>query len=270
MKSMYDHFARNYDLADQFGALSESHKIAIAQIQDLIHSTNPHYRALDIGVGDGCFLKKLTQLMPNAQFTGIDVSAEMLKQAKKTVDLTAIEASITEADQYIPRHSQDLAAAHFVNAYVPICNLFESVKSLLKANGYFSFITTTYDSFPVAQQFLADFVAQGTLLSSVVGHYYKSIAKNTTVASSERALLESFAQHDFEVVAHERLHLPIVLDDIDALALFGIEGTWFLNTLSIKMLPKSFIVKRLKWLSERIFTFPYHDTHVIDVVLAKK
>nr|WP_232002385.1 hypothetical protein [Legionella sainthelensi] len=38
-------------------------------------------------------------------------------------------------------------------------------------------ITTTYDSFPVAQQCLAEFISTGSILSSVVGHYYKSIVK---------------------------------------------------------------------------------------------
>ncbi|MEX0914080.1 MAG: hypothetical protein WDZ57_03920 [Demequina sp.] len=51
---------------------------------------------------------------------------------------------------------------------------------------------------------------------------------------------------------------------------FGIEGTWFLNSLSIRMLPKNFLLQRLKRLFSKIFTFPYEDTHIIDVVLAKK
>jgi hypothetical protein len=80
----------------------------------------------------------------------------------------------------------------------------------------------------------------------------------------------SFKQHQFEIIAHQRLEIPIILNTIDELALFGIDGTWFLNSLSMRMLPKYFLIKRLKRLFKKIFTFPYQDTHIIDVVLAKK
>ena len=148
--------------------------------------------------------------------------------------------------------------------------MFKEAKLLTKANGHFSIITTTYDSFPVAQQLLANFISQESLLSSIVGHYYKAIVKSTTVAASEEELLQAFEKHQFSVLQHQRLYIPITLNNIDELAQFGIEGTWFLNTLSIRMLPKSFLLQRLKRLFSKIFTFPYQDTHIIDVVLAKK
>ncbi len=270
LKAMYNDLADQYDMADQFGSITKSHQAAIAQVERLIPDRDSNLRVLDLGVGDGAFLKKLQRVMADASFTGVDVSAEMLKRAKESLNLNTIEASAVDVKKLLPQHSQDLVLAHFINAYIPMPALFDSVRALTKKEGYFSFITTTYDSFPVAQQYLADFIAEGTLLSSVVGHYYKSILKNTTVAPGEKELLEAFRQYDFEVLEHKRFHLPIVLEDIDALALFGIEGTWFLNSLSIRMLPKNFLLQRLKRLFERIFTFPYHDTHVVDVVLAKK
>ena len=82
--------------------------------------------------------------------------------------------------------------------------------------------------------------------------------------------MTTFSQHQFEIIAHERLSIPITLNNIDELAHFGIEGTWFLNSLSIRMLPKKFLIQRLKRLFSKIFEFPYQDTHVIDVVLARK
>ncbi|MDX2346234.1 MAG: methyltransferase domain-containing protein [Legionella sp.] len=270
LKAMYNDLAKQYDMADQFGSITKSHAAAIAQVEQLLPLMRPDFRVLDLGVGDGAFLKKLQRVLPRAEFTGVDVSEEMLKRAHEALDLKTIESSATEVERFLPVHSQDLVLAHFINAYMPMPALFESARKLTKANGYFSFITTTYDSFPVAQQYLADFIAEGSLLSSVVGHYYKSVLKNTTVAPGKKELLEAFGEYDFEVLEHQRFHIPIVLNDIDALALFGIEGTWFLNSLSIRMLPKSFLLQRLKRLFERIFTFPYHDTHVIDVVLAKK
>ena len=270
LTAMYNTLASQYATADCFGSISESHKCAIDQINRANLGLRPNYKVLDFGVGDGAFLQKLQQKMSQAEFTGIDVSEEMLKRAREAVPLTTIEASATEASQYLPHHSQDLVLAHFINAYIPINALFNEAKLLTRSNGHFSLITTTYDAFPVAQQYLADFITKESLLSSIVGHYYKAVVKNTTVAGSEEELLNAFKQHQFQVLEHQRIRIPITLNNIDELALFGIEGTWFLNSLSIRMLPKNFILQRMKRLFSKIFTFPYHDTHVIDVILAKK
>jgi ubiquinone/menaquinone biosynthesis C-methylase UbiE len=270
LKAMYNTLANQYETADCFGSISKSHQSAIAQIMRANLGAKPNYKVLDFGVGDGAFLKKLQLQMPNAEFTGIDVSGEMLKRARESLRLTTIEASATEASQVLPHHSQDLVLAHFINAYIPIKTLFNEASLLTRANGYFSLITTTYDSFPVAQQHLANFIAKGSLLSCFVGHYYKAVVKNTTVAGSEESLLNAFAEHDFQVIEHHRIRIPITLNTIDELALFGIEGTWFLNSLSIRMLPKNFLLQRMKRVFSKIFTFPYHDTHVIDIILAKK
>lgn len=270
LKAMYNEIAENYATANRFGAISMSHQVAIEQMQKFYLGMKPNYKVLDLGVGDGAFLQKLQQVMPLAEFTGIDVSSEMLRRAKETLPLVTIECSAANANKYLPPHSQDLILAHFINAYIPINVLFTEAKLLTRANGHFSMITTTYDSFPVAQQQLAEFISQDSILSSVVGHYYKSIVKNTTVAANNAELMLAFKQHQFEVIEHKRLEIPITLYNIDELAHFGIEGTWFLNTLSIRMLPKNFLLERLKRLFSKIFTFPYHDTHIIDVVLAKK
>ena len=270
LKAMYNNIASHYATANRFGSISESHECAIAQIKRAHLGLRPHYKVLDLGVGNGNFLKKLAGDMPGGEFTGIDVSAEMLKQARDTLKLTTIETSATEASHYLPHHSQDLVLAHFINAYIPISKLFNQANLLTRSNGHFSLITTTYESFPAAQQQLANFIANESLLSGIVGHYYKAIVKNTTVAAGEDELLQAFARHEFHVVEHQRLHIPIVLNNIDELALFGIEGTWFLNSLSIRLLPKNFLLQRLKRLFSKIFTFPYQDTHIIDVVLAKK
>ena len=267
---MYNNIAGQYATANQFGSITESHKCAIDQINQAHLGTTPHYKVLDLGVGNGAFLQKLKQYMPQAEFLGIDVSTEMLQRAHGALDLTTIEASATEASRYVPHHSQDLVLAHFINAYIPIHTLFHEARLLTRASGHFSLITSTYESFPIAQQALAHFISEESVLSRIVGHYYKGIVKNTTVAGSENELMHAFDEHKFRIISHERLHIPITLNNIDDLALFGIEGTWFLNSLSIRMLPKNFLIQRLKRLFSKIFTFPYQDTHIIDVVLAQK
>ncbi len=270
LKVMYNKTADPFASANRFGSISESHAAAIAQIKNEGLGLSPGFKVLDFGVGKGIFLKKLSRCMPYADFTGIDVSPERLSDAKKALDLTAIEGSATRASDYLPLNSQDLVLAHFINAYIPINTLFHEANILTRPEGYFSLITTTYESFPVAQLQLAKFIAEGNLVSSVVGHYYKAMVKNTTVTAGIHELLQVFSDHQFSVVKHQRLHIPIKLNNIDELALFGIDGTWFLNNVSMRMLPKNFLIERLKRLFSKIFSFPYHDTHTIDIILAKK
>jgi ubiquinone/menaquinone biosynthesis C-methylase UbiE len=271
LKAMYNQVAESYANANRFGAISRSHSIAIDQIKKFfIDQQKLHYKILDLGVGDGAFLKSLHQLLPQAEYTGIDLSPEMLKRAARALPIKTIEGTATEASKLLPPHSQDLVLAHFINAYIPIHPLFNEAHTMARANGYFSMITTTYDSFPFAQQQLAKFIAQDNFLSSIVGHYYKSVVKNTSVAVSSTELLATFAEHQFEIVEHKRLEIPITFQNTDELAQFGIDGAWFINVLTSSILPNAFLIQRLKRLFNRIFTFPYQDTHVIDIVLAKK
>lgn len=270
LKTIYNELASQYGTADRFGSISESHRVAIDQIKQQHLGLRNGYKVLDFGVGDGAFLSKLQNIMPGASFTGIDISNEMLAEAKKHLPLTTIEASAVDASRFLPPHSQDLVLAHFINAYIPIHSLFHQAGLLTRSNGYFSLITTTYESFPVAQQNLANFVSKNSFISKIIGHYYKSIVKNTTVASGVDELMRVFKEHHFKVVEHQRLRIPMTFRDIDDLALFGIEGTWFLNSISTRMLPKNFLIERLKQQINKMFTFPYRDTHIIDVLLAKK
>ncbi|KTC98528.1 small-molecule methyltransferase IraA [Legionella geestiana] len=270
LKAMYNTIAEHYATANRFGAITRSHDAAIAQIERFHLGQRPNYKVLDFGVGDGAFASRLNDTLADAHFTGIDVSREMLKRASSALPLTTIEASAADADRFLPPHSQDLVLAHFINAYIPISTLFREANLLTRANGHFSLITTTYESFPLAQRYLAEFIAKDTLLGRIVGHYYKAVVKNTTVANDLESLLNTFHENHFEVIAHERLSIPITINNVEELARFGIEGTWFLNTLSIRMLPRNFLLERLKRLFTGIFTFPYHDTHIIDVILAKK
>jgi SAM-dependent methyltransferase len=121
---MYNPVAGNSVTADRFGAISESHRIAIQQIKKFSLGLKPNYKILDLGVGNGSFLKKLHRERPHAELTGIDVSSEMLKQAQAKLRLNTIEGSAAEAERFLPPHSQDLVLAHFTNACIPLTALF--------------------------------------------------------------------------------------------------------------------------------------------------
>ncbi len=267
----YNDIAKNYDYADLFGTISQSHDAALSQIMKFNIGLNRHnFRVLDLGVGDGNFLKKLKPLMPSAEFYGFDVSKEMLKKARENIDFHGIQASAADADKMLPLHMQDLILAHFINAYIPLESLLQQVKWMSKANGYFSFITSTYESFPNSQIQLAKFVAEDTIMGSLVGHYYKTVVSKTPVASGFEEIQHQLNLHHFEILEHHRLHIPIYFENIEEMARFGIDGTWFLNTLSATRIPKQFFIERLKRFFNKIFEFPYQDEQIIDIILAKK
>ena len=93
VKAIYNTIASQYATADCFGSITESHHTAIQQIKQASFDYNPDIKVLDLGVGDGAFLRKIKPLFPTAELTGIDVSGEMLKRARADLFLNTIEAS---------------------------------------------------------------------------------------------------------------------------------------------------------------------------------
>lgn len=269
LKKLYNAVAIHYEVADSFGAISQSHASALAQLCQIPLPSGGHI--LDMGVGDGRFLQSLPQYFSNMHYTGLDISSGMLTSAKQVMPyLDTMEGSAAEASHYVPEHSQDLVLAHFVNAYVSVDTLFDQAYRVLNANGYFSIITSTYESFPVAQRALTDFVARKTWLSRIVQYYYQRGLHQTTVAANQPTLFLAFPDHRFVILAHTQLKIPVCFKDSEALLKFGTEGTWFLNKVTATLASNRLLRRYLRRVCEKIFTFPYHDTHVIEVVLAQK
>lgn len=270
--SYYDNISKHYyNTADQFGVLSQSCHTAAQQVLQCDLLTHPHHlRILDLGVGDGAFLKLMKQYLPSSELTGIDVSKEMLKLAQEQVPFHSIHCSAADADKHLPIHSQDLIIAHFISAYVPVRTLFYQAKTMSKASGYFSFVTSTYDSFPESQTQIANFVAQDTLIGNLVGHYYKSILSRTPVASGLDEIHQLIEENGFELVKHQRIEVPIFFPDIEKLTEYAIHGGWFFNLLPETTFAKDFILERIKRFVSRILQFPHHDTQIVDVLLLKK
>lgn len=270
--SYYDNISKSYyNTADLFGVLSQSCHAAAQQVLKSELLTHPHHlRILDLGVGDGAFLKIMHQSLPTAELTGIDVSKEMLKLAQQQVPFHSIHCSAADADKHLPLHSQDLVIAHFISAYVPVQTLFHQAKTMSKANGYFSFVTSTYDSFPASQTQIANFIAQDTLIGNLVGHYYKSILSRTPVASGLDEIQKLIKEHHFELVSHQRIEIPIYFENIEKLTEYAIHGGWFFNLLPETNFAKDFILERIKRFVSRILEFPHQDTQIIDVLLIKK
>jgi len=272
LKMMYDEVADEYATkSNRFGSISKSHECAIQQISEVSSNRKSSQKILDLGVGDGAFLQKLSPLFPEATFTGMDISAGMLKLAKLSLpEMTTIEASASLANQFVPHASQNLILAHFINAYIPIDTLLSQVNSLLQSEGFFSFITTTYDAFPNGQKKLKKYIARNSLFGKIIGYFYRNGVKNTTVSKNQKELIKKLKKHQFEIINHQRLGIPLSFNNIDELKSFAIDGGWFLNALDKTIIPQKFATKITRAIINNNLTFPYEDVQFIDVVLAKK
>lgn len=253
-------------------AIAQGYEVALKQIHELFlnKQLKTDARVLDLHAQDGTTLKHLSLMMPSAILTGMETSPQHLESLKQSVPANIIEANPHEVMQYLPPHRQDLVLAHSLNASISMDALLEQIGLLTRSTGYLSWITTTYDAFPKSQQYLTDFMMQGSLLSRMVGHYYKSWTKHLSVIANQQEISTYLTRHQWDIVAHQRLEIPLVFHDMDTLVSFALTHTWFFNNLSVKILPHQFLFERLKRLFKKILVLPYEDHDVLDIVLSKK
>lgn len=272
LKKIYNNVAHSYRIADRFGALSTSHDCAMRQLEHISHPFDHASKILDLGVGDGLFLQRLQKENPKAEYTGIDISQNMLNiAAHNCPGLNTIEASTVEASRFLTRHSQDLILAHFIGAYIPLDALLTQVDTLAKSNGYLSLITSTHESFPVMKENFSKFVSnKKSLIAYIAQHYYETALKKTTVVSSEQELLNILQEHNFEVIEHQHCRLSLTLNSVNEFIEFGFNAGWLVNGLAVGCIPASVVRKFIVPLVNKIYSFPYHDTHSIAIVLARK
>jgi hypothetical protein len=257
--------------SDYFNSINQSHTSAISQLMKIGSLANSmRANILDLNVGEAKFLTKLAPNLYNPSLAGIDVSTSMLRRAAANVDLKTIKGLSTNASLLVDVCSQDLVVAHFMYAYIPVSNIIEETAVMIKNNGLISYIATNDQSFPEVQKHLNEFIKQPSLMSNVLSHYYQNDNTNKTESQSLNPLSASIKQYKFKIAAHQRLHIPLTLYNAEELALFAMDNTWFLNAPNPNKMTKPFLLQKVKRLFQNIFTFPYHDTHIIDVVLAQK
>lgn len=102
-------------------------------------------RVLDIGCGEGGYIKKLAGRFPKTHFTGIEISEEVVEKAQA---LTSEQQniSIVQADlwDYTPEAPQDMIMLNNVLHYIPLEKrqaLFKELGSWLAEGGILSVVT---------------------------------------------------------------------------------------------------------------------------------
>ncbi|MFP3324287.1 class I SAM-dependent methyltransferase [Planococcus sp. SIMBA_160] len=102
-------------------------------------------RVLDIGCGEGGYIKKMGLRFPSTQFTGIEISEEVVETARQ---LTAAQDNvfIEQADlwNYKPESLQDMVMINNVLHYIPLEKrqaLFKEISSWVEEGGVLSIVT---------------------------------------------------------------------------------------------------------------------------------
>lgn len=270
MKSAYNKIAQTYlNLGDRFGSFSRSHDTAFKQIIEKgAFPQNSALRIVDLGVGNGTFLARLDTHFQNADFTGFDISEEMLKIAQKNLpQMQAVRGSASFASSHLKKESQSLVLAHFINAYVSSEVLFSQAKTILEPNGLFSYIGTSEESFSELKTGVELYISRNSISSCLLAHFYRRAVKKTLVPHNALNLMQDSG---FDVVSNARLEIPVRFDSVDEFMAFGVDGSWFLNAFNVPIVPDRIIAAGLRYFVQRVFQFPLETRHVIDVVLGRK
>lgn len=84
------HFEQSSSIYEKFAA---AQKFSAKNLAYMLLDINDISTILDVGIGTGIMVKELSQKFPNAKYTGIDISKEMLNKAKlncEKINLTLI------------------------------------------------------------------------------------------------------------------------------------------------------------------------------------
>lgn len=153
---------------------------------------------LDLGCGPATQLGQIAQLLPETHFLGVDLSAEMLVDAKRHVNklgisnVDFIENDITRLDK-IPDQSVDAVistmALHHLPKYDDLDQCFQSINRVLKPEGAI---------------YLTDFGRLKSLKSVLFFAYLnRKFQPHSFSLDYERSLRAAFLPSDFTTLAQE-------------------------------------------------------------------
>jgi ubiquinone/menaquinone biosynthesis C-methylase UbiE len=267
LSKVYNKVAEHYDkYADNFGFVPATHEAALAQLLDL----DWHNKSIvDLGVGSGEFLSELKQKFPEARMTGVDISEEMLKLAKKKLGLTTICSSLENVDRHLPRHGFDLVIAHFVLAYVGPEIFFEKANELIKPGGYISLVTTTLDSFPASQKFFQKKSEQKGIVGRIVKYFYHRAMQVNHVPQSFAALQQEAEKKGFTIVKHRQVIKDLTFNHLKETMNFWIYGGWAASGVEANFLPTSLFYLMLEMYIQFSVKFPFTDHFIGEVILLR-
>jgi SAM-dependent methyltransferase len=266
IQRQYDEvIAAHYDLDPQ-GLIGDSLDRALAQIQEeaITVAVDTPLRVLDIGMGTGRFLEKLSSESERPiQPFGLDVSARMIEVARTRLpDLVAAVDDAANLDAHFPPEAFDLVSTHFVTGFVPAEILAPKIWSRLAPAGHWSFVGGTKAGFPELQN-----KADSKALQWVFGG--KTLAVDDLVCNpANRAdVVGTLERHGFVIRACETFEPPVSFANLNEFLEFAYYGGWLTPFVAALGLHKTNAMVRALM---NTFVFPMRDHHNIEIALAQK
>ncbi len=247
---------------------------AIDQISEFLCNRSHRIRVLELGVGGGTFCRKLLKTFSRQfEFTGVDVSQNMLDRAKQVVPMRTIRASAAELEPHLEGDTFDLIIAHYILAYVPLEKLLQSCAPLLAHNGALSIITSTNESSSDPHSDFRDVLGRLQRSWNPIRRYAayainKGLKRNST-PDDITELREKLQQHKLTIQKSDSGRYPIRLNTAAEAYKFCIEDGWFANAIPFERLP-SFIVTPTIRQVMKLGHYPIRWPHMVDVILATK
>lgn len=145
VEKVYDRYSKFYDFI--FGKVFHSGREMAPELLKLSAGT----QLLEVGVGTGLSLPMLPR---NIEITGIDLSENMLEQAKKRVAELGIRnvklMKMNALEQEFPDNSFDRVLAAYIVSTVPDpVKLVEEMKRVCRPDGYLVFLNHFHNENPV-------------------------------------------------------------------------------------------------------------------------
>ena len=259
-----DVVAEHYDLDPQ-GVIGAALDLGIAQMRErgLLDSAEP-FDVLDIGMGTGLFLEKLTRaaggrVVPH----GIDLAENMLEVARRRIPgLEAVAGDASDLDSHFGDRQFDCICTHFVTGFVGMRVLAPQIARRLKPGGWWSLVGGTKAAYPALQA-----KGESRLLRRLVGVGSRRMDDTVLNPADEREVAEVMGAHGLDVLRSETFEPALAFEDFDAFMEFGYRGGWLTPLIEGMGLHRAGPAKR--WLLNRLL-FPVREKHNIVIALGRK
>jgi SAM-dependent methyltransferase len=251
---------------DPQSVIGDSLDHAIAQIQShqLISANASPLQVLDVGLGTGRFLEKLTAAAQRPiQPFGLDLSQKMIDVAHGRIpSLVAVRDNAANLDACFESQFFELVATHFVTGFVPLRVLAPKIWRKLRYGGYWSFVGGTKAGFPVLQR-----KANADALRWVLGKRTLDVDGLVTNPADHQEVAEEMACNRFVVRTSKTFTPELRFANFREFLEFAYWGGWLTPFIESMGLHRAKPALRMLF---DTFIFPIEDHHSIEIVLAQK
>ncbi len=262
-RHIHEYVSRGYDSDNDI--IRTKNMVAIEQAVRLLDSRPAPIRVIDLGVGDGAFLRALYTVRDGCRLTGVDIAQSMLDLAAAQVPLTPIRATVDRVDRHTEPAGYDLVIAHFILAYVTLDTVLAQARRLLAPGGLISLVTSTNESAAAMLTQVDRFEASRDPVRRALAGVVRRGLSRTHTPNDLAHIRRRLAAHDLHLVDRQRLEARIHIADPHDGFRWAIDNGWCVNVLDYP-LP----MPVLTWLARRgldYFDYPFVSTHVVESLM---